>query len=128
MTVPVLKNGQAMLLRIFVGESDRWHHMELYEALVMEAWKVNLAGATVLKGVLSYGLHRQFHVLKLVDLAADLPVIVEIVDSEAQVRSFLSQIDEMLSSSGCLVTLEKIEIYRHLPQQSSADQELKGQL
>lgn len=112
MSSPYL-NGQATLLRIFLGESDRWHHGELYEALVMEARKAGLAGATVLKGVLSYGAHKHFHATKLLDLSADLPVIVEIVDSEAQIQAFLTQIDPMLCHCGCLVTLENIRIHKH---------------
>lgn len=106
-------NGQAVLLRIFLGESDRWHHGELYEAIVMEARKFGLAGATAIKGALSYGANRHFHTTKLLDLSADLPVIIEIIDTTDKINDFLKTIDEMLCSCGCLVTLENIQIYKH---------------
>jgi PII-like signaling protein len=118
MAIPLL-NGQAVLLRIFVGESDRWQTKALYEALVMEARKAGLAGATVIKGVLSYGVHKHFHSLKLLDLSADLPVIVEMVDTEAKIQDFLNTVDAMLGSCGCLVTLETIRVYKHQPHPES---------
>lgn len=110
-------NGQVTLVRIFLGESDRWHGNELYEAIVMEARKYGISGATVLRGIMSYGANKHFHAAKLLDISTDLPIVVEIVDNEDKVRAFLQTIDPMLAEKGCLITLERVEIYRHQPDQ-----------
>lgn len=98
----------AMLLRIFIGESDRWHHKPLYEALVLKAREMHLAGATVLRGPMGFGKSSRLHTAKILRLSVDLPLVVEIVDSEEKINSFLPILDEMMQ--GGLVTLEKARV------------------
>jgi PII-like signaling protein len=111
----------AVLLRIFIGESDRWHHQPLYEALVLKARELHLAGATVLRGPMGFGKSSRMHTAKILRLSMDLPLVIEIVDSEEKINSFLPVLDEMMK--GGLVTLEKARVidYRadeSLPAQS----------
>ena len=103
----------AMLLRIFIGESDRWHHQSLYEAIVMKARERHLAGATVLRGPMGFGAASRIHTAKILRLSMDLPIVIEIVDSEENVNAFLPDLERMIG--GGLVTLEKIKVihYRH---------------
>src|SRR5947207_11212996 len=103
----------ALLLRIFVGESDRWQHQPLYEAIVMKARALHLAGATVLRGPMGFGAASRIHTAKILRLSMDLPMVIEIVDTEEKVKTFLPLLDEMMG--GGLVTLEKIKVihYRH---------------
>jgi hypothetical protein len=98
----------AMLLRIFIGESDRWHHQPLYEALVLKAREMHLAGATVLRGPMGFGKSSLMHTAKILRLSMDLPLVIEIVDSEEKINSFLPLLDEMMK--GGLVTLEKARV------------------
>ena len=98
----------AMLLRIFIGESDRWHHQPLYEALVLKAREMHMAGATVLRGPMGFGKSSHLHTAKILRLSMDLPLIIEIVDSEEKINSFLPVLDEMMG--GGLVTLEKARV------------------
>jgi PII-like signaling protein len=100
--------GSGKLLRIFVGESDRWGHQPLYTAIVEAARKAGLAGATVFKGIEGYGGHSVVHAARVFDLSSDLPVLVEIVDSEERVRDFVAQLDGMVREG--LVTMETVEI------------------
>jgi hypothetical protein len=100
-----------MLLRIFIGESDRWHHQPLYEALVLKAREMHLAGATVLRGPMGYGKSSHLHTSKILRLSMDLPLIIEIVDSEEKINSFLPVLDEMMG--GGLVTLEKVRVIQY---------------
>lgn len=102
----------AKLLRIFIGELDKIEHQPLYEAIVFKAKEKGLAGATVLKGVLSYGANSLVHSVKLWDISPDMPVIVEIVDSEEKINAFMPLVKEMFekAGSGGLITLEKAEI------------------
>lgn len=88
--------GEARLLRIFVGESDRYGGKPLYEALVLEARRRGLAGATVFKGFMGYGAHSRIHTAKVLQLSEDLPVMVEIVDTEEKIQAFLPVLDEMV--------------------------------
>jgi PII-like signaling protein len=101
----------ALLLRIFVGESDRWQHQPLYEAIVMKARALHLAGATVLRGPMGFGAASRIHTAKILRLSMDLPMIIEIVDTEEKVKSFLPLLDEMMG--GGLVTLEKIKVIHY---------------
>ncbi len=101
----------AMLLRIFIGESDRWRHQPLYEALVLKAREMHLAGATVLRGPMGYGKSSHLHTSKILRLSMDLPLIIEIVDSEEKINSFLPVLDEMMG--GGLVTLEKARVIQY---------------
>jgi PII-like signaling protein len=98
----------AMLLRIFIGESDRWHHQPLYEVIVLKARELHLAGATVLRGPMGFGKSSRLHTAKILRLSMDLPLVIEIVDSEEKLNSFLPVLDEMMQ--GGLVTLEKVRV------------------
>lgn len=99
------------LLRIFIRETDHWGHQSLYEAIVFKARELGLAGATVLRGPMGFGAHPTLHTSKILRLAADLPVVVEIVDLEDQVKRLLEAIDPMISEG--LVTLEDVEMIRY---------------
>jgi len=105
----------AMLLRIFIGESDRWHHRPLYEAIVLKARELHLAGATVLRGPMGFGKSSVLHTAKILRLSMDLPLVIEVVDSEEKIQSFLPVLDQMMK--GGLVTLEKVRVidYRANP-------------
>ena len=106
---------EAMLLRIFIGESDRWEHKPLYEAIVLKARETHLAGTTVLRGPMGFGKSSLLHTAKILRLSMDLPMIIEIVDSEEKIQAFLPVLDEMMK--GGLVTLEKVRVidYRASP-------------
>jgi hypothetical protein len=99
---------QAMLLRIFIGESDRFEHRPLYEAIVLKAREAHLAGATVLRGPMGFGKSSRLHTSKILRLSMDLPLVIEIVDSEEKIRGFLPALDAMIG--GGLVTLERVEV------------------
>jgi PII-like signaling protein len=101
----------ALLVRIFVGESDRWQHQPLYEAIVLKARALPLAGATVLRGPMGFGAASRIHTAKILRLSMDLPMVIEIVDTEEKVKSFLPLLDEMMG--GGLVTLEKIKVIHY---------------
>ena len=107
---------EAVLLRIFIGETEEFHGRPLYEALVLKARERELAGATVLRGSLSYGASSHIHTATILRLSYDLPIVVEIVDSEEKIKSFLPVVDEMVASG--LVTLERARVlhYRHKAQ------------
>ena len=107
MTIP----EQAVLLRIFLGESDRSEHRPLYEALVLKARETGLAGATVLRGPMGYGRGSRLHTAKILRLSEDLPVVVEIVDAEDRIEGFLAAVEPILGSA--LVTLEKVRVRRY---------------
>ncbi|HYV88610.1 MAG TPA: DUF190 domain-containing protein [Candidatus Polarisedimenticolia bacterium] len=107
MTLP----REAMLLRIYLGEDDKFQHQPLYEAIVMKAREVRLAGATVLRGPMGFGQSSHLHTAKILRLAENLPVVVEIVDSEDKIRGFLPELDSMMGSG--LATLEKIEVLQY---------------
>src|SRR5579859_7126791 len=101
----------AVLLRIFIGENDRWEHQPLYEAILLKAREMHLAGATVLRGPMGFGHSSRLHTTKVLRLSEDLPVIVEIVDSEEKINAFLTVLDGMMGSG--LVTLEKVRVLRY---------------
>jgi PII-like signaling protein len=108
MTLP----RDAMLLRIFIGEDDRSREgRPLYEAIVLKARDVHLAGATVLRGPMGFGHNSQLHTTKILRLSEDLPLIVEIVDTEAKIKAFLPMLDSMMTSG--LVTLEKVQVLQY---------------
>ena len=102
---------EAVLPRIFLGEDDRAGGRPLYEALVLKAREMGMAGATVLRGPMGFGHATRLHTAKILQLSTDLPMIVEIVDSEEHIRTFLDAIDPMMPSG--LVTLEKATIIRY---------------
>lgn len=101
----------AVLLRIFLGESDRHEQKPLYEAIVLKARAMNLAGATVLRGPMGFGHSSRIHTEKILRLSFDLPMVVEIVDSEPKVREFLRTLDGMMTSG--LVTMEKVQVLQY---------------
>jgi hypothetical protein len=104
---------EAILLRIFIGESDKTDNKPLYEVIVEEARKRNMAGASVLRGILGFGANSRIHTSKILRLSEDLPVVVEIVDAEDKIEAFLPELDKMVGEG--LVTLEKVRVitYRH---------------
>lgn len=102
---------EAMLLRIFIGESDRWKHEPLYQAIVMKAREMHLAGATVLRGPMGFGKSSRVHTAKILQLSMDLPLVIEIVDTEEKIQNFLPVLDEMIK--GGLVTLEKVRVIEY---------------
>ena len=104
MTLPT----EGKLLRIFIGEADRWHGRPLYEAIVEEARRRGLAGATVWKGFMGFGAHSRLHTAKVLRLSEDLPIVIEIVDSPEKIAEFLPDLDAMIGEG--LVTLERAEI------------------
>jgi uncharacterized protein len=104
----------AVLLRIFIGESDRYHRQPLYEAIVLKARELELAGATVLRGPMGFGKSSHLHTAKILRLSMDLPMVIEIIDSDEKVNAFLPALDEMMG--GGLVTLEKVKVIRYQDQ------------
>lgn len=104
---------EAVLLRIFVGESDRWHGRPLYETLVLEARRLHLAGATVLRGPMGFGRSSRLHTAKILRLSEDLPMVIEIVDAEPKIRAYLEAIDPIMNTASGLVTLEKVTVIRY---------------
>ena len=105
--------GDAQLLRIFIGESDKHGHHPLYEVLVQQARAAQLAGATTVRGATGFGKSSRIHTEKILQLSMDLPVVIEIVDSEEKISAFLPKVDELLAEAGALVTLEKIKVLRY---------------
>jgi PII-like signaling protein len=101
----------AVLLRIFIGEDDRHAHQPLYEAIVLKAREMHLAGATVLRGPMSFGHSSRLHTTKILRLSEDLPFVIEIVDSEDKINAFLPVLDAMMGSG--LVTLEKVQVLQY---------------
>src|SRR5262245_9153183 len=104
---------QALLLRIFLGENDKHKGRPLYEAIVLKARETHLAGATVLRGPMGYGHSSRLHTTKILRLSEDLPLLIEIVDSEEKIDGFLPILDTMMRSG--LVTLEKVQVLQYGP-------------
>jgi PII-like signaling protein len=102
---------QGKLLRIFIGESDRWHRQPLYEALVLKARELGLAGATVLRGPMGFGANSRLHTAKILRLSMDLPIVIEIIDTEEKINLLLPHLDEMVLEG--LVTLEDVQILKY---------------
>ena len=103
--------GEGKLLRIFIGESDRWHGKPLYEAIVLAAREQGLAGATVLRGPMGFGANSHIHTAKILRLSEDLPMIIEIVDLEENIQAFLPILDDMVAEG--LITLETVHVLRY---------------
>ena len=101
----------AMLLRIFIGEDDQHQHLPLFEAIVLKAREQHIAGATVLRGPMGFGHSSRLHTAKVLRLSEDLPVVIEIVDSEDKINAFLPLLDGMIGSG--LVTLEKVKVLQY---------------
>ncbi|MBI3677681.1 MAG: DUF190 domain-containing protein [Proteobacteria bacterium] len=101
----------AVLLRVFLGEGDKFHGKPLYEAVVLKAREMHLAGATVLRGPMGFGHSSRLHTAKILRLSEDLPLVIEIVDSEEKIDAFLPTLDSMMGSG--LVTMEKVKVLRY---------------
>jgi uncharacterized protein len=101
----------ALLLRIFIGEDDKFGASPLHEAIVMKARELHLAGATVLRGPMGFGASSRLHTTKILRLSEDLPLVIEIVDSEDRINAFLPTLDGMMSSG--LITLEKVQVLQY---------------
>src|SRR5579859_5587972 len=101
----------AVLLRIFIGENDRWEHQPLYEAIVLKAREMHLGGATVLRGPMGFGHSSRLHTAKILRLSEDLPIVIEIVDEEAKIKDFLPMLETIMGSG--LVTLEKVQVLQY---------------
>jgi len=104
---------EATLLRIFIGDTDRHGHQPLYEAIVLKARELHLAGATVLKSPMGFGRTSRMHTAKILQLSTDLPLVIEIVDETDKIHAFLPVLDEMMD--GGLVTLEKVQVIHYRP-------------
>lgn len=107
-------DGEQTLVRIFIGDSDQWHHEPLDRALLERLRQEGFAGATVIHGVAGFGAHSIIHTANVVALSGDLPVLIEIVDDEAHVEKLLPILDEMLGG-GALVTMEKVRVLKYAP-------------
>ncbi|HEX9251081.1 MAG TPA: DUF190 domain-containing protein [Ignavibacteriaceae bacterium] len=108
-------NSEAKLLRIFIGESDKLHGKSVYEEIVLKAREANLAGATVIKGIMGFGANSKIHTSKVLTLSEDLPLIVEIVDTLEQIEKFIPVVNELFEKAniGGLVTIEKAEVIKY---------------
>ena len=104
----------ATLLRIFLGESDRLDGKPLYHAIVLRAREMHLAGATVFRGIMGYGKNSRIHTTKIEALSTDLPIVIEIVDSEEKINAFLPVVESLLKQG--LVTLEKVRVIKYGPE------------
>lgn len=102
---------QGTLLRVFIGESDKWHGRPLYEAIVLKAREMHLAGATVLRGPMGFGANSRLHTTKILRLSEDLPMIIEIVDSRDKIDELLPHIEQMVQEG--LVTMEDVRVIRY---------------
>ena len=105
--------GEGQLLRLFVGEKDRWEGKPLFEAIVHKAREKGMAGATVWRGMEGFGAHSRIHTTKILRLSEDLPIVIEIVDKTERIQAILPELDRMVAEG--LITLEKVHIiaYRH---------------
>ena len=113
-------SGQAVLLRVFIGESDKLGHLPLYEVIFNQAREADLAGATVLKGVLGYGASARIRTQKILDLSSDLTMVIEIVDEAEKIEAFKNSLSELFDRAGCggLVTLENIRVVHYSPEKA----------
>lgn len=109
--------GKSTLLKIYIGEADRVNGRPLYEEIVYEARKQGLAGATVTRGVMSYGASHSMHTLKILALSADLPMVVEIIDSEEKIKDFIIQANRLLdlSRKGGMILTQAVDVHRYVP-------------
>ena len=113
-------DGEQMLIRIFIGESDRWKKRPLSDALVERLRREGFAGATVFRGVAGFGAHSVLHTANLLRLSQDLPIVIEVVDSEEKARDLVPILDEMIPEG--LVTMEKVRVLKYAARGSSASE------
>src|SRR4051795_3421611 len=106
----------AMLLRVFIGEDDKVRGRPLYEAIVLKGRELQLAGATILRGPMGFGHSSRLHTAKILRLSEDLPIVIEIVDSEEKIEAFVPALEAMMGSG--LVTLEKVQVIQYGPNQN----------
>ncbi len=110
-------NGNSKLLRIFVGEIDKFKHQPLYEAILFAARNQDMAGCTIIRGIMSYGKSSIVHTAKFIEISEDLPVIVEIIDKEEKINKFLLTVNKLMKEANCggLITIEKADVlyYKH---------------
>ena len=111
-------SGEQVMVRIFFGESDKWKHQPLETALLERLRKEGFAGATVFRGVAGFGANSVIHTTHLLELSSDLPVVIEVVDTEEHVEKLLPVLDEMLDDG--LVTMEKVNVLRYTPSRASS--------
>jgi PII-like signaling protein len=111
--------GEGKLVRIFVGESDRWEGKPLYEAIVQRVRQEGLAGATVLRGIEGFGAHSRIHTARILRLSEDLPIVIEIVDRAERIDAILPILDEMIGEG--LITIERVQIVKYRPGKEGAD-------
>lgn len=109
-------SGEAKLIRIFVGESDKLEHITVYEKITLEARKAGLAGATVFKGTMGFGRNSRIHTAKILRLSEDMPMVIEIVDETEKIEKFLPVLNDLFEKANCggLITLEKAEIIKYV--------------
>jgi PII-like signaling protein len=103
--------GQAKLLRIYIGETDRWHGQPLYMAILLKAREMGLAGGTVFRGIAGYGANSVIHTANILRLSEDLPVVIEIVDTDEKIQAFLPVLDEMVKEG--LILMREVEVVRY---------------
>lgn len=116
---PLTLPENAVRLRIFVGETDRYQHKPLYEAIVLKARDMHLAGATVFRGIMGYGASSHIHTAKILQLSMDLPCVIEIIDTEANTERFLAVLNEMMQ--GGLITSEKVRVVHYQPDPKASE-------
>lgn len=104
-------DGQAKLLRIYIGETDRWHGQPLYMAILLKAREMGLAGGTVFRGIAGYGANSVIHTANILRLSEDLPVVIEIVDADEKIQAFLPALDEMVQEG--LILMREVEVVRY---------------
>ena len=110
-------DGEQVLIRVFLGESDKWHHTPLHRALLERLRKEGFAGATVIHGVAGFGANSVIHTAHLLDLSGDLPVVLEVVDDEAHAERLIAILDEMLDAG--MVTMEKVRVLHYAPRKAN---------
>lgn len=110
--------GEQHLVRVFVGESDRWHGQALWSALLEKLRREGFAGATVFRGIAGFGAHSVLHTSKLLELSTDLPIVIEIVESDERLTALTAILDEMVVEG--LVTLEKVRVLKYAARPTGA--------
>lgn len=103
--------SQAKRLRIYIGESDLWKRRSLFHAIVEKAKELDMAGATVVRGLMGYGANSRIHTASIVDLSSDLPILIELIDSEEYIKKLLPYLDEMLEEG--MITIDDVEVIKY---------------